>query len=238
MPYSEPIITADEPRRSYQKLSERLRQFMANGHFQNGDKLPPERALAEAFGVSRSSIRDAIRILAQGGLLESRQGDGTYVRTPQMEEIRAAIIAAVDSENLAFDEIMEFRKIVEPAIGALAAMRRTREQLDHLKIVTCDQQRRLLTGQDDGDLDARFHLQLAECSGNTLLARTVAGLNEVYAKGRTAELRSEEWRRFSVSSHLHIIDALERRSPEDCRKAVEEHLATVSTTHPFVAARD
>ena len=55
------------PHRSYQKLTERLRQFMAEGHFRDGDKLPPERALAESFGVSRSSVREAIRALAAKG---------------------------------------------------------------------------------------------------------------------------------------------------------------------------
>ena len=64
--------SAGRPRRSYQKLTERLRQFMEEGHFRDGDKLPPERALAESFGVSRSSVREAIRALAEKGLLEKQ----------------------------------------------------------------------------------------------------------------------------------------------------------------------
>ena len=179
--------SAGRPRRSYQKLTERLRQFMEEGHFRDGDKLPPERALAESFGVSRSSVREAIRALAEKGLLESRQGDGTY---------------------------------------------------DRLKIIACDQQRRLLVGENDGDLDARFHLALAECTGNKLLIDTVARLNRIYAKGRTPELRDTPWRQFSVSSHLRIIDALERRSPEDSRKALEEHIDTVIHKHLFATVRD
>lgn len=226
------------PCRSYQRLSERLRQFMAEGRFQSGDRLPPERALAESFGVSRSSIRKAIQMLAGKGLLESRQGDGTYVRAPDMEPLKNAILEAVDSENLVFDEVMEFRRILEPAIAELAALRHSPEQLDQLKIITCDQQRRLLTGQEDGDLDARFHHCLALCAGNSLLAGTMAQLNSHYAAGRTAELRDTQWRQFSVSSHLRIIDALERRSPADSRKAIEEHLDTVLQKHPFVIARD
>ena len=87
--------SAGRPRRSYQKLTERLRQFMEEGHFRDGDKLPPERALAESFGVSRSSVREAIRALAEKGLLESRQGDGTYVRVPDIEPLKEAILEAV-----------------------------------------------------------------------------------------------------------------------------------------------
>ena len=123
------------PHRSYQKLTERLRQFMAEGHFRDGDKLPPERALAESFGVSRSSVREAIRALAAKGLLESRQGDGTYVRVPDMEPLKEAILEAVDSEGLMFDEVTEYRRIVEPGIAEIAAVRHTPEQLYRLKII-------------------------------------------------------------------------------------------------------
>ena len=143
--------SAGRPRRSYQKLTERLRQFMEEGHFRDGDKLPPERALAESFGVSRSSVREAIRALAEKGLLESRQGDGTYVRVPDIEPLKEAILEAVDSEGLMFDEVTEYRRIVEPGIAEIAAVRHTSEQLDRLKIIACDQQRRLLVGENDGD---------------------------------------------------------------------------------------
>lgn len=225
------------PRR-YQKLSERLRQFMAENHFRDGDKLPPERALAESFGVSRNSVREAIHALAERGLLESRHGDGTYVRVPDMEPLKNAILEAVDSEGHMFDEVMEYRRILEPAVAELAALRRTPEQLDRLKIIACDQQRRILIDGDDGELDAQFHLYLAECSGNKLLSSTMALLNEHYANGRTSDLRDESWHKFSVASHLRIIDALERQSAEDCRKAVEEHLDTITHKHLFVTARD
>ena len=221
--------SAGRPRRSYQKLTERLRQFMAEGHFRDGDKLPPERALAESFGVSRSSVREAIRALAEKGLLESR---------PDIEPLKEAILEAVDSEGLMFDEVTEYRRIVEPGIAEIAAVRHTSEQLDRLKIIACDQQRRLLVGENDGDLDARFHLALAECTGNKLLIDTVARLNRIYAKGRTPELRDTPWRQFSVSSHLRIIDALERRSPEDSRKALEEHIDTVIHKLLFATVRD
>ena len=206
------------------------------GHFRDGDKLPPERALAESFGVSRSSVREAIRALAEKGLLESRQGDGTYVRVPDIEPLKEAILEAVDSEGLMFDEVTEYRRIVEPGIAEIAAVRHTSEQLDRLGS-SLDQQRSLV-GENDGDLDARFHLALAECTGNKLLIDTVARLNRIYAKGRTPELRDTPWRQFSVSSHLRIIDALERRSPEDSRKALEEHIDTVIHKHLFATVRD
>ena len=72
--------SAGRPRRSYQKLTERLRQFMEEGHFRDGDKLPPERALAESFGVSRSSVREAIR--AKKGSSKAGKGTGRMSACP------------------------------------------------------------------------------------------------------------------------------------------------------------
>ena len=231
-------FSAKSPQRSYETLLSRLRAFMDELQLKPGDKLPPERSLASTFGVSRNSVRTAIRTLAEQGVLESRHGDGTYVCSSETDFLEKALLSAVDSECAIFDEVMEFRRIMEPAIARLAARRRTLEQLNELKIIVCDQQRRLLMEKGDGDLDARFHQCLARCTGNSLLATTMQRLNTVYPPGRTADLRSEEWRQFSISSHLRIIDAVERQDEEACEQELRHHLGTVSERHPLVTARD
>lgn len=122
-----------------------------------------------------------------------------------MEPLRSAILEAVDSEGHLFDEVMEYRRILEPAVAELAALRRTPEQLDRLKIIACDQQRRILIDGDDGELDAQFHLCLAECSGNRLLINTVALLNEQYAawsdRGLTRRIVAPVLSRFPPAHH-------------------------------------
>ena len=231
-------FSAKSPQRSYETLLSRLRAFMDELQLKPGDKLPPERSLASTFGVSRNSVRTAIRTLAEQGVLESRHGDGTYVCSSETDFLEKALLSAVDSECAIFDEVMEFRRIMEPAIARLAARRRTLEQLNELKIIVCDQQRRLLMEKGDGDLDARFHQCLARCTGNSLLATTMQRPNTVYQPGRTADLRSEEWRQFSISSHLRIIDAVERQDEEACEQELRHHLGTVSERHPLVTTRD
>ena len=231
-------FSAKSPQRSYETLLSRLRAFMDELQLKPGDKLPPERSLASTFGVSRNSVRTAIRTLADQGVLESRHGDGTYGCSSETDVLEKALLSAVDSECAIFDEVMEFRRIMEPAIARLAARRRTLEQLNELKIIVCDQQRRLLMEKGDGDLDARFHQCLARCTGNSLLATTMQRLNTVYQPGRTADLRSEEWRQLSISSHLRIIDAVERQDEEACEQELRHHLGTVSERHPLVTARD
>jgi GntR family transcriptional repressor for pyruvate dehydrogenase complex len=232
------LDSVKRPQRGYEKLTERLNDFIVNGKFSAGSKLPSERALAEQFAVSRSSVREAIRTLAEKGLLESRHGDGTYVCTPDMTPLQSALLAAVDVESKQFDHAMEFRRIFGPVIAILAAARCTPEQLNKLKLITCDQQRRILREEDDGELDAAFHLALAEATGNPLFVEMMRLVNEYYAKGRTPELRDLEWKNWSVTTHLMIIDAIERKEPESCREIMQKHLETVVEKHLFGTMRD
>lgn len=213
-----------------QSLLDRLWRFICEGKFQEGDRLPPERELAEKLGVSRASLRKAIQVLAERGLLASRRGAGTFVRAA----LSVLSHSSAGMEDLGiFYDILEAREFLEPQIAELACLRHTGEQLDLLKIITCDQQRRLLTGQDDGDLDAAFHVVLAQCTGNTAFVEIIKSINDRYRHCRFPELRDAQWRQFSVDSHLRIIDALERRSIPECRAAIMDHLMYVRRNHPY-----
>ena len=99
----------------------------------------PERALAETFGVSRNSVREAIRTLSEQGILKSRHGDGTYICGSDLAPLTAALLNAVDTEGKSFDHIMEFRLVIEPSIARIATARHSAEQLHQLKIIVCGQ---------------------------------------------------------------------------------------------------
>lgn len=223
----------EESQKGYQKLVERLSGFISEGRFASGDKLPPERALAEMFGVSRPSIRQAILSLAERGILESRQGDGTYVRDPDLTPLLHAVLEAVGSKHVSFLHLMEFRRVLESAVAALAAERCTERQLEALKAAACDQQRCLMHEEDDSMPDARFHLALAEATNNPVFYDIMVRLNELYAEGRSGELRGREWLQSSLNGHLRIIDAVEKKDPEAGRKAMSEHLDFIGESHVF-----
>lgn len=209
------------------ELSDKLLNFISRQDLKNGDRLPAERALAGIFGVTRGNVRKAMLVLENLGKVERRRGAGTYVAN-QLDELDEN-----QSANQVFHDVMEIRCIIEPKIAELACARRTAKQLDQLKIITCDHQKRLLTGQPEGDLDAQFHYCFAQCSGNQRLAEIMKWLNELYRVGRASGMRNDEWRQFSVNTHLRIIDALERRSVKECKAAVESHLAVVLEKHPL-----
>ena len=158
---AEPLPETREPLKAYQRLSEKIQDAIEKGGLKVGDKLPPERALAETFGVSRNSVREAIRTLSEQGILKSRHGDGTYICGSDLAPLTAALLNAVDTEGKSFDHIMEFRLVIEPSIARIATARHSAEQLHQLKIIVCDQQLKLLHGENDGELDAQFHTLLA-----------------------------------------------------------------------------
>ena len=121
---AEPLPETREPLKAYQRLSEKIQDAIEKGGLKVGDKLPPERALAETFGVSRNSVREAIRTLSEQGILKSRHGDGTYICGSDLAPLTAALLNAVDTEGKSFDHIMEFRLVIEPSIARIATARR------------------------------------------------------------------------------------------------------------------
>ena len=144
---AEPLPETREPLKAYQRLSEKIQDAIEKGGLKVGDKLPPERALAETFGVSRNSVREAIRTLSEQGILKSRHGDGTYICGSDLAPLTAALLNAVDTEGKSFDHIMEFRLVIEPSIARIATARHSAEQLHQLKIIVCDQQLKPARGE-------------------------------------------------------------------------------------------
>lgn len=219
---------------STNNLLAKLEHFLTINKFQIGDKLPAERALAEGFKVSRSSIRKALKKLVDTGIIESRQGDGNYLKSPDIAPIASEILVAVNRENSLFEQITEYRYYIEPIIASIAAKKRTEKQLEQLKLIVFEQQRRKSLGLPlDGELDANFHLHLAKCTGNFLFIETIKRLNRIYSEGRSDEVRDDAWKEFSIKTHLQIIDALENQNAELCAQLLQEHISTVKDKHIF-----
>jgi GntR family transcriptional regulator, transcriptional repressor for pyruvate dehydrogenase complex len=211
----------------YNEIVDQIQHMIAKGEVKVGDRLPPERALAQAFRVSRNCIRQAIQALAEKHILESRQGDGTYVCAPDQTALISSFALAIQAQKELLHEIMEFRLLMEPQIAFLAAKHITKGELDRLKIIVCDQQRKILANEQDMELDAAFHLQLAESSRNRVILEVIKTMEGILNESRSEFLQSDIRRQSSILAHLKIIDALEKGDPEMARQAMREHLMTV-----------
>jgi len=218
----------EEKKNVYTAIIDRIHSMIAAGEIKPGEKLPPERKLAERFSVSRSHLRQAFQALAERGVIESRQGDGTYLLTnmeggPSVDTILEAISAQGDMLH----EIIEFRRMIEPQIASLAAQRIDTATLNRLKVVACDQQRRLLGGREATDLDASFHQILAESTKNRVIGRVMATIQSIINESRSEWLQGPDRQSTSVEGHLRIIDALEAGDAERASAAMQRHIMAI-----------
>ena len=222
------VDPSEEKKYAYTTIIERIRDLIRSGELAPGDRLPPERKLAEALGVSRNSLRQAFQALAERKIIESRQGDGTYLLASLEAFSRSeALFDSITAQSGFIRDILEFRHLMEPQIAALAANRIEPAALDRLKILVCDQQRALLAGREEDAFDSEFHRQLALCSGNRVISQMMTTVASIVNETRSTWLQSDERRNASVEGHLRIIDALESGNADAAFTAMKDHIAEI-----------
>jgi GntR family transcriptional regulator, transcriptional repressor for pyruvate dehydrogenase complex len=205
---------------------EKIKDLIVAGEFSPGAKLPKERELAEQLGLSRNSLREAVRALTLIGVLEPRQGDGTYVTSLEPELLLAGTMFVSDLlTGTTLLELHEVRRILEPAATALAATRLTKDELQ-LLAACLERMDAAETTQAFIDSDLEFHRIIVSACGNATLASLIQNLS-----GGT--LRARLWRaiheRGAVDStrelHHDIYRALVARDPNLAAAADLIHLA-------------
>lgn len=221
------VINENRPEREkklYEELVNRIQEMIRNGELKPGDRLPSERDMAQRFRVSRNSVREAILTLAESGMVESRRGDGTYLCATETSILIDSLAHAIQTQRGRLQDIFEFRRLVEPHIAKLAASHIKEFELDQLKVLVCDQDRRILAGEDGADEDMAFHLLLARISGNQVIYDVLIALHTILLESRSEFIQTETRKRTSVTDHLHIIDALEKRDTDAAHEAMRVHL--------------
>ena len=219
-------IQAIKVQRLYLQVAEQLRNLIAEGTFPPGSRLPAERDLAEQFAVSRPTIREAMIALEISGLVEVRSGSGVYVLEQGSGPARLE-----ESEAPGPFEILEARRLIETEASALAARRITPVQLAFLAQSLDEMERGSLPVEDAEAADQRFHCLIAEASGNSALAATVAWLwqlrKESEISTRFHRRVREEGSRPIVEDHRLIYAALANGDPDAARSAMAAHLQRV-----------
>jgi len=212
----------------HEVLQRKILEYIEKRALAPGERLPPERRLAELLESSRNSVREAIRALAQQGRLQSRPGDGTYVLEPAGQDADWLQLRAA-ARRRRLQEIFALRRILEPGVAAMAAENATAADITRLKALVFDQQRAQQQGQDDSDLDAAFHQQLARATRNQVLCDVMQTLQGVLAESRAGELQPPRRRQLSPQAHYAVIEALEAGDAAGAQEAMRRHLEEVET---------
>ncbi|AER67282.1 GntR domain protein [Thermovirga lienii DSM 17291] len=156
--------------RIYEQVVEEIKRSISSGELKPGDPLPSERQLMSEMGVSRSSLREAFRILELLGLIESIPGKGRFVRKPRPEN---KDLSTVPLEDEAILELMEARRILDPAICKIAAMHALPSNLTQIRKILSKTSQNIENLSQRAKLDYDFHLALAEATHNFVFVNVV-----------------------------------------------------------------
>ncbi|SRR5258707_218455 len=207
-----------------------LQQQITTGMFPVGSKLPSEPELMVTLSIGRSTLREAMRVLAHMGLVDVRPGDGTYIRVPAPE----AESLGQRLQRARVIEVYEVRHTLELECACLAALRRDEADLDALRQALQDRRGFLPFGSEQAafiDADLIFHISIARATKNTVLAdlyQAFISVNHASWVEATEALGSTE---YSQSLHEQLADAIARRDPEQAQQLTERMLA--QSTHHF-----
>jgi GntR family transcriptional repressor for pyruvate dehydrogenase complex len=200
------------------KAIEKIREMIATGVLGPGDRLPPELELAEKLGVSRGSLREAVRALSQINVLDVRRGDGTYVTSLEPTELLEGLIFAVELlQARGINEVIEVRRLLFPPAAGLAATRVTEEQLDRMRAVV-----RELEVTEEAEQVASLHREfqgiVGEATGNETLTSVLRALQLRGEHVRRTWLNSDPTIRDVALAHQKLLlDAFERGDGEMAR---------------------
>jgi DNA-binding FadR family transcriptional regulator len=215
-----------ETKRLYEQVAEALAARIAADEFHVGERLPSERDLANVFGVSRPTIREAVIALELDGLVEVKMGSGVYVRA------RLPAGGKAGETDIGPFELLEARRAIEAEACAMAALRMTPETIAELRALVDemeDENARDVVMSEDAD--RRFHLAIAAATQNSAMMHAVKALWD--ARGRSPQhlFLTQKVRAAGVkpriNEHAAIVEALNMRDPAAARAAMRDHLTRV-----------
>jgi GntR family transcriptional repressor for pyruvate dehydrogenase complex len=207
---------------------EKIKGMIVSGELRPGDRLPKEADLAERLGLSRNSLREAVRALSLVRILDVRQGDGTYVTSLESDVLLDAMSFVVDlHQDRGVLHVLEARRVLEAAVAALAAQYIADEELAELRRLI-DLAGDCATVEEFVENDLEFHRQIARASRNPVLASLLDSIS-------TRTSRARIWRGITeagateraVAEHRAILAALEHHRPDLARARATVHVAGV-----------
>lgn len=217
-----------KPKKVSAQIADQIRSSILAGEFAPGDKLPPERELAEMFGVSRPSVREALNVLASSGLVMSYQGGGTVVKSlvetsasnPLSELIRVQQDRALD--------VIEVRKCMESWTAWYAAERALPDDIRRMDEIIAGMKQNLELKQPSEDLDANLHIIIARATHNVVWLHLMQNLFDAMKEFQQSVWRAvyltHEDHQLLFEHHSAVVQAIKAKDPQAARDAMVHHL--------------
>ncbi|HXY03479.1 MAG TPA: FadR/GntR family transcriptional regulator [Terriglobales bacterium] len=210
----------------FEAVADQIQQWILED-LEPGDALPAERELVRMFGVSRSSVRDAIRKLELLGLVEPRQGSRTVVREPSAGAISAPLTSVLLQKRKVIAELLDLRKMLEPPLARRAAQHVSPKQIAHMEGILDRQESKVDSGAIAVAEDSEFHYCIATAAENSVVLKILDVLMDLLRKTRERSLQTEGRQQKSLAGHRRILAALKQGDAKAAEAAMRQHLSEI-----------
>jgi GntR family transcriptional regulator, transcriptional repressor for pyruvate dehydrogenase complex len=230
------LFTPVQTRRTFEEAADQIAEKVRTGELRTGDRLPGERSLALQMEISRPTLREAVKVLVDAGVLEVRRGPGggMYVATDVVPTELVRHSASLRLAEIA--AVLEARRMLEPRVAQLAAERATAEDLEALER-SIDAMRRLVDGgwhprHEDRflQLDVQFHLALARAAGNPMVETLMRTLFRQLEIARDMAMHIPLVPEWTIGIHERTLAALRGGDPDEVAAVMDEHLGQLERT--------
>ncbi len=217
-----------KPQKISIQIADQIRSSIITSVFSPGEKLPPERELAELFGVSRPSLREALNILAAAGLIETHQGGGSIVKSLLEMSAGNPLAELIKHQRERALDVIEVRKSIESSTAYYAAERAQPDDVRKLEKIVVKMAENVTRNEPSLELDALFHITVAQTTHNVvwlhLMQSIFDAMKEFQRDVWHAVYLTDEDHRTLFDQHRAVFDAISTRQPEIARDAMLVHL--------------
>jgi GntR family transcriptional regulator, transcriptional repressor for pyruvate dehydrogenase complex len=209
-----------------QVIVDQIKVLIRDGRLKLGDRLPSERELCQRFGVSRVTVREALRVLEAGGLLTIRVGahGGAFLTSPSAERLSEGLADLISVSTLTAANVTEARIIVELGILPLAVERATSDDIAALFAMADEAERALDSDTYSVEMSAAFHIRVAECTHNPAIAMLVQSFHGPLLMSLEEAHQSAPMSNRGIDEHRKLAQAIKDRDLAAARKVATTHL--------------
>ena len=203
--------------------AKKLREMIVEKEMQPGDKLPSESDLVQRFGVSRSTVREAVKLLTAENIVEIQRGKGTFI-TMQPGMVKDPLGLEFTNQSKLLENLLETRMMIEPQITYLAAQRANQANIDQLAHIIEKIQIAGSSKDNHTPFDVAFHQAVAECTQNDVLYRILPIICDSIQEGYFKTYNVPGSYERAVQSHINIFEAIVNKDPETAKNESEKHI--------------
>lgn len=216
--------------RLYEQLANQIRQQIMDGALKQGDWLPTEREMSEQYGVSRTVVREAVKALAQQGLVEVQHGRGTLISYETTRAVKKSLDLMMSLGGLGeWSDLLEIREILEPRLAALAAVRARETDIAKMREAVEKMDDAIGDAEIFSDADLDFHMALAEATGNVLVQLLIDVLVDQLRQQRILMFAVDGGPERGQHHHKRILETIMCGDMEAAYEAMRAHLEQVRT---------